>query len=125
MANHGIDATLTLGGNPLTGYIEDVSMSLRRELAEFRGLSAGSVVRVAGLQDFTFTSNMAWDATAYGYINTARVASSPTAVAFSPDGGTTTFTVSCFVPQCDISAASNDKAGLSIQLSSSGDCVVS
>lgn len=118
---HGIEATLSVGGTALAGYAESATMDLQRELSEIRTWGANSVQRVAGLKNITFTHNGAWDATADSALYTAWNGAAAVAVAFSPDAGTTTYTVNCWVASYSVTAGSGDKVTYTVSLSSSGD----
>lgn len=120
--NHGVAATLSIGGTAFAGYIDSVDAAFTRALAEIRTLGATAVARVAGLEDFSFTVNGAFDATADAVLYTLFHGSAAGVIVFQPDG-TTNYTVSCWMPQYSIKVSSDAAATWTIQLASSGDCV--
>jgi len=120
---HGVEATLSVAGKAIEGYMTGIDASFTRAMAELNLLGADSTVRLPGLRSFTFNGNGAWDATVdaalYGLFNSSAAG----AVVFSPDGGTTTYTLNCWIPQYDISTPADNYASWSVQLASTGDCV--
>lgn len=120
---HGVEATLSIGGTAFAGYIESTTMDLQRELAEIRTWGANSVQRIAGLRNITFSSNGAWDATADAALYNAWNGAADVAIIFSPDAGTTTYTVDCWVASYGVTSGSGDKASWTASLSSNGDVV--
>lgn len=118
--SHGIEATLKIGVTQFDGYVEGIDAAFARELAEIRTLGATAVQRVAGLEDFSFTANGPFDATADAALYAAFHGSAPVAVAFKPDG-VVTYSVNCWVPEYSVSTGSNAAATWSVRLASSGD----
>lgn len=117
---HGVEATLSIGGTAFCGYIENAAMNLERELAEIRTLCSEAVERVAGLRNITFTADGAWDETADAALFDLWDGDVTAVIAFSPDGGETTYTCDCFLGTYNITAGSGDKVGWSIDLASDG-----
>lgn len=121
--SHGIAATLSINaGTAIEGYIEGIEANLTRALAEVRPLTAEAVIRVAGLEDFQFTVKGGWDATLDAAVYTGFHAAASAAVVFQPEG-TTNYTVSCWIPEYNITASSTEAAKWSIRLASDGTCV--
>ena len=120
---HGVEATLSVASTAIEGYMTGIDASFTRAMAELNLLVADSTVRLPGLRSFTFTGKGAWDATVDAVLYTLFDGSAAGEVAFSPDGGTTTYTVSCLIPEYTINTPSDSFAGWSVQLASTGDCV--
>jgi hypothetical protein len=120
---HGIKATLSVNSVDITGYLESVSPTFSRELAELRNLGAGSVKRLAGLRDCTFTADGDLDPTVDAALWAAYDSDTPVPVIFSPDEDVTTYTVDMFLNQYSPNSASNAAGKFSISLSGSGDVV--
>lgn len=120
--NHGVAATLSVGGTSLEGYIEGIEASFTRALAEIRTLTGEAVVRVAGLEDFSFTANGAFDATCDSALYTAFHGAAAVAVVFQPEG-TTNYTVNCWLPEYGLTASSTDASKWTIRLASAGTMV--
>lgn len=118
---HGIDATLSIAGSAAAAYIESTTMDLKRELAEIRTWGANSVARVAGLKDAGFSASGPYDAAVDLLLYTAWAAATATAIVYSPDGGTTTYTISCWVSQYSPTTGSGDAGRWSATLVSTGD----
>ena len=118
---HGIDATLSVAGSALTAYIESATMDLKRELAEIRVWGANSVQRVAGLKDAGFSVSGPYEATADLALYNAWTGAASVAIVYSPDGGTTTYTISCWVSQYSPTTGSGDAGRWSATLVSTGD----
>lgn len=117
---HGIAANLSIGGVQYEGYIEDIDFTIRRELAEIKTLGNTSVVRVAGLLDFSFAINGDYDPTLDAAIYNAAIGAAPVTVGFEVGGAT--YTVSCWVPEYHIRPSSTDANKVSFNLASTGNC---
>ena len=120
---HGIAATLSIGGTAFAGYLTSATMNLTRAMGEIRllGQADDAVVRVPGLRDVNFTCNGAWDATADAALFALYDGSAAGAIIFSPDEGVTTYTVNCWIPEYTINTPSDGAATWTIRLASDGD----
>lgn len=117
--NHGINATLSLGGTSIEGTLDSVTMDLRREIAEARHLGDSAVRRLAGLRDCTFTAEGEWDDTIDAALYNAYDGTTSVAVVFSPDG-VVDYSVNAFISDYQIRAASNSLVRITVNLSSDG-----
>lgn len=117
---HGISATLGLGATALAGFLSSANMDLSRELAEIKTLGATSVQRVAGLENCVFTSDGDYDADTDLAIYTALASTTHAAVTFSPDAGTTTYSLNAWITAYTIKAASGAATTFTLNLSSDG-----
>ena len=113
---HGISATLTIGSTALEGYCESATMNLARELAEIRVFSGGTVKRVPGLEDLTFTANGAYDQTAYTALFTAYKSTTPVTLTFKPNG-TTSYSTTGYIARLGTVASGADKSTWSVEFS--------
>jgi hypothetical protein len=120
MFQHGIKAELTLDGGVMTGYIEDASMDLARELAEIKVWGAESVARVAGLYSINFSINGAWDPALDADLLAAALSATPLALSFQPDG-VIDYTLDVWVSSYSQNHSSTDKSTYSLTLQSTGD----
>ena len=121
---HGINATLSIGGTPITGTLDSANMDLAREIAEARHMGDDSVIRLPGLRSCTFTAEGDFDATIDAALFTAWDGAAAVEVIFLPDGTTPpTYTVDAFVANYGLRAASNGMSRLTVNLSSTGDVV--
>jgi len=118
---HGIDATLSIAGAASAAYIESATMDLKRELAEIRVWGANSVARVAGLKDAGFSVSGPYEETIDLALYNAWAGAAAVAIVYSPDGGTTTYTISCWVSQYSPTTGSGDAGRWSATLVSTGD----
>lgn len=120
---HGLEATVKIGGTQYEGYMTSAEMAATREVGESRALGADSILRKLGLRSFDFNCAGDWDAVLDAAVYTAWDAETVVAVIFSPDGGTTTYTVDAVIPEYRISGAANGLEGWSVRMQSSGDAV--
>lgn len=120
---HGIEATLSVGATAIEGYMTGIDASFTRAMAELNLLGKNSTIRLPGLRSFTFTGNGAWDATVDAALYSLFDGAAAGEVIFSPDGGTTTYTLDCLIPEYTINTPSDSFAGWSVQMASTGDCV--
>jgi len=118
--NHGINATLSLGGTAIEGILDNASMDLRREMAEARHMGDDAVRRLAGLRDCQFTAEGDWDDTIDAALYNAWNGAASAAVVFKPDG-TKTYTVNAWITSYQVRAASNGMVRVTVNLSSDGD----
>ena len=119
---HGIKAelALTTPALVLTGYIEDGSMDLSRELAEIRVWGADSVERVAGLYSVNFTANGAWDPTLDAGLFSAFMNGAEVVLQFKPDG-VVIYNCNAWISAYSQSHSSGDKSTYSLTLQSTGN----
>jgi hypothetical protein len=119
---HGLEATLSFGGTPIGGYLENVSAEYLNELAEARRLGSAAVERLPGLEDCRFTANGPWEETVLGAaLWTHKKAKTTAELIFSPDGGTTSYTTDVLLGTLNITAASNGMVNFSVQISGAGE----
>ena len=104
---HGSNATFTLNSVAITSYVDTVSFSRSLDTAEVTAFGDTDKASIGGLKGLTISLGGSWDATLDSTINTAMSATA-VAWAYSPDGGTTTYSGNCFVTGYNPSSGASD-----------------
>ena len=109
---HGSNAALTLDGQTLTGYVDNVSLNKDTDLAEVTAFGNNDKEFIAGLLSGGLQISGHYDATQDGYLY-GMFDSAEVAIVFSADGGTTSYSGNGFLSTYQIGAPVGDKVSWS------------
>ena len=116
---HGSNATLSLDGTPVTVYTDQTTVTRNGETADVTAFGNDDRAFIAGLRgatlDFAGHYDAAFDAVLHGALDQASIA-----WAYSPDGGTTTYSGNGFLTSYTVGASVGDKVSISGNLQVSG-----
>ena len=124
---HGSDSTFTIDDSStaarvITG-VDSVSISQNGEPAEVTSLGDNSQAFIAGLKDATVSISGSWDVTATtgnDVVLGGIVGGAAGTLVYSPDGGTTTYTMEAFCTSYEVSSPVADKVSFSADFQQTG-----
>lgn len=99
---HGKNATFSLDNNAgtltaLSAYVTDVSFDRAVDTAETSVLNLDDKQYIPGMRGATMSVNGPWDAVVDAHFEPLLGKAATISFAYSPDGGTTTYSGECFV----------------------------
>jgi len=116
---HGSNATFSLDGTDISSYVDSVQLSKSLDTAEVTALGDSDKAYIGGLFSATMTVSGSWDATLDATVAGAMDGAT-CAFAYSPDGGTTTYSGNCFVTAYTPASSASDADKWSASLQASG-----
>lgn len=105
---HGSNATISLDGQALTNYVDNVGFNSDVDLAETTTFGDDDKEFIAGLREHGLNVSGHYDATADALL-WAMFDGATIAFSFSPDAGTTSYTGNGFLQSYQIQAPVGDK----------------
>lgn len=116
---HGSNATLSLDATPVTVYTDQTTVTRNGETADVTAFGNDDRAFIGGLRgasvDFAGHYDAAYDAVLHGALDQALIA-----WAYSPDGGTTTYSGNGFLTSYTVGASVGDKVSISGNLQVTG-----
>lgn len=116
---HGKGQTISVDGTAITAYTDQISFSRNVETAEVTAFGNDDRAYIAGLEGATISLSGHYDATGDAVLHGAFDGAS-VAWAYSPDGGTTTYSGNAFITNYSTGGSVGERVPWSASLTVTG-----